>query len=93
MNGRHHFWGDVCTNTRGGSLLAWIESLDLTVLNTGEPTHFHIQTNFFSCIGLSASSPNAFANFNWKVLDDLHGSDRFSVHLTSGDAISVTRTP
>ena len=93
LNGRHHFWGDVCTNTRGGSLLSRIESLDLTVLNTGEPTHFHIQTGSFSCIDLSVSSPNAFIDFIWKVLDDLHGSDHFPVLLTTGDAIPVTRAP
>ena len=64
LKGRHHFRGDVCTNTRGGSLLSWIENLDLTVLNTGAPTHFHIHTGSFSCIDLSVSSLNAFVDFN-----------------------------
>ena len=74
-------------------MLSWIESFDLTVLNTGEPTHFHIQTGSFSCIDLSVSSPIAFVDFSWKVLDDLHGSDHFPILLTTGDAIFVTRAP
>ena len=83
----------IVLNTRGGSLLSWIESLDLTVLNTGEPTHFHIQTDSFHCIDLSVSSPNASVDFSWKVLVDLHGSDHFPILLTTGDAIPVTRAP
>ena len=85
------FWGDVCTHAREKSLLFWVESLDLTVLDTGEPTHFHIQTGSFSCTDLSVSSPNAFVDFNWKV-HDLHGSDHFPILLTTLDAIPVTTT-
>ena len=79
VNGRHHFWGEAITNTRGRTFLAWIESLDLTILNKGDPTHFHVQTGSFSCIDLSMTSPDAFMDFDWRVLDDLHGSDHFPI--------------
>ena len=42
MNSRHPLWGDVLANTRGNLLASIIEGEDVGLLNTGEPTHFHI---------------------------------------------------
>ena len=93
FNGRHHFWGDTVSNNRGNSLFSLIESLDLTVLNTGKPTHFNQQTGTFSCIDLSITSPNAYLDFNWEIIDDLHGSDHFPIMITCGDSVPVSRAP
>ena len=93
MNGRHQSWGDVISNSRGEHLLPLIESLDLTILNTGKPTHFHVQTGSFSCIDLSIASTNAFIDFEWDILDDLYGSDHFPIIISNDDSVPVSRAP
>ena len=93
VNARHHHWGDSVSNLRGEYMLSLIDSLDLTILNTGKPTHFHVQTGSFSCIDLSVTSPNAFIDFDWDVSDDLYGSDHFPIILTTGDSIPLPRAP
>ena len=93
LNGRHESWGDVITSAKGVKLQSFIEQMDLTVLNDGNPTHFHIQTGSFSCIDLSIASPNAFIDFEWNVLDDLYGSDHFPIIISSGDSVPISRAP
>ena len=56
MNGRHPLWGDVVSNSKGNILASMIENEDLGILNTGEPTHYHLQTGTLSCIDLSIGS-------------------------------------
>ena len=77
FNGRHPMWGDTVSNTRGNIIYPFIEDQELAVLNTGDPTHFHIQTETFSVIDLSLSSPDCFLDFSWLALDDRLGSDHF----------------
>ncbi|XP_076057241.1 uncharacterized protein LOC143034778 [Oratosquilla oratoria] len=93
MNSRHQSWGDVTSNAKGEQLQQIIENIDLTVLNTNKPTHFHIQTGTFSCIDLSLASPNAFMDFEWDVLDDLFGSDHFPIIISNGNPVPVARAP
>ena len=70
MNARHPLWGDLITNQKGNIFSSLIENEDLGVLNTGEPTHFHIQTGTLSCIDLSLGSSNCTIDFSWKTTDD-----------------------
>ena len=93
VNSRHHHWGDIVSNSRGKYMLSWIEDSELAILNTGKPTHFHVQTGSFSCIDLSITSPNAYIDFDWDVLEDLHGSDHFPIIINTGDTIPVSRAP
>ena len=44
-------------------------------------THFHIQTNSYTKIDLSLSSPDCMLDFSHSVLDSLHGSDHFPIIL------------
>ena len=37
------------------------------------------------------TSPDALMDFDWSVLDDLHGSDHFPIILSNGDSIPVSR--
>ena len=60
-------------------------------VNKGNPTHFHVQTGSFSCIDLSIASPDALMDFDWSVLDDLHGSDHFPIIISYGDSVPISR--
>ncbi|MEL7521450.1 MAG: endonuclease/exonuclease/phosphatase family protein, partial [Cyanobacteria bacterium J06553_1] len=93
LNGRHLLWGDNQSNPRGDLLSSWIEDMDLGVLNTGEPTHFHIQTGSFTAIDLSICSSDALLDYNWEVKEDLHGSDHFPIILRTARGIPCPRAP
>ena len=93
LNGRHPMWGDTLSNSRGNLLISWIEDMELGVLNTGEPTHFHVQTGSSTAIDLSICSSDALLDYNWEVKDDLHGSDHFPIILRSARGLPCPRAP
>ena len=86
-------WGDTVSNTRGNIIYPFIEDQALAVLNTGDPTHFHIQTETFSVIDLSLSSPDCFLDLSWTALDDRMGSDHFPIVISIIDEVAVPRSP
>ena len=55
----------------GVFLASFMEDEGLELLNSGDVTHFHIQTGTFTSIDLSLCS-NSFLDFIWRVLPDLH---------------------
>ena len=63
FNGRHPMWGDEISNARGNILDSFIEDEGFAVLNTGQVTHFHVQTGTFSVIDLSVCSPDCYLDF------------------------------
>ena len=56
-------WGDEISNARGNILDSFIEDEGFAVLNTGQVTHFHVQTGTFSVIDLSVCSPDCYLDF------------------------------
>ena len=50
FNGKHSAWGNIIRNHRGDMIASLIEHEDIFILNTGEPTHFYVQTGTFSMI-------------------------------------------
>ena len=93
MNSRHPLWGDVLANAKGNLIASIIESEDIGVLNTGEPTHFHIQTGTLSCIDLSIASSDCLLDFNWRALDDYHTSDHAPIIIQSNNSPPEHRSP
>ena len=85
FNSRHQLWGDTVSNQKGRMISSLIENEEIGFLNTGEPTHYHIQTGTLSCIDLSLCSPDCLMDFSWRVVDDLHSSDHFPVIVTLAD--------
>ena len=71
--------------------MSWFESVNLTILNKGNPSHFHVQTGSFTCIDLSLASPDPYMDFEWDVLDDLHGRDLFPIIISNEDLVPVCR--
>ena len=84
--------GVTVSNTRGNIIFPFIEDQELAVLNTGDPTHFHIQTETFSVIDLSLSSPDCFLDFSWIALDDRMDTDHFPIVINIIDEVAVPRS-
>lgn len=79
FNGNHLMWGSRNTDQRGKVVETLLLNTDLGLLNSGEPTHFHVQTGTSSAIDLSLCSPDIFPDMRWTVDDDPHGSDHFPI--------------
>ena len=45
----------------------------MTILNTGDATHYHQQTNNHSAIDLTLNAPFNPGELMWEVLDDTYG--------------------
>ena len=86
-------WGDVISNQRGNMIADYIAKEDISVLNTGEPTHFHVQTGTFSRIDLSISSSDCYLDFLWEVNEYRHTSDHFPIVIKMDYCIPAPRSP
>ena len=93
MNSRNPLWGDVIANRRGNCLSSIIGSESVSVLNTGESTHFHVQTGTLSAIDLSISSDDCTIDFNWHVMNDRFTSDHFPIVVTTSSSPPSSRLP
>ena len=93
FNGKHFMWGEETADPRGNMIAAFIENEDISLLNTGEPTHFHVQTGTFSRIDLSVCSSNCYLDFSWQVLEDQHTSDHFPIIVKVDNSIPAPRSP
>ena len=85
FNARHRLWGDEVNNTRGNIIEKLISKTNISILNNGSPTSYHVQTNTYTCIDLSLCSPICKIDYDWRVMDDLHGSDHFPIIIKSQD--------
>nr|AAA74495.1 unknown protein [Drosophila teissieri] len=81
FNGWHPSWGSPTTNTRGKITQRFIDNTHLILLNDKSPTHFSTH-NTYSHIDLTLCSPILAPHANWKILNDLHGSDHFPIITT-----------
>ena len=81
FNARHSLWGDKICNTKGILTEKVLTTSNISILNDGNPTSYHIQTDSFTCIDLTLCSTECMAEFTWKVDSDLRGSDHFPVIL------------
>ena len=79
LNAHSPLWGSDDLDTRGKILEDWLSDLDLCVLNTGNHTFLSSSTGCKSHIDLSVCSSSIFLDFDWEVLNDLHGSDHFPI--------------
>lgn len=75
VNAKHPLWGDTVTDARGRTLENVILNNNLSLLNTGESTHFHVQSGSSHAIDITLCSPELLLNYQWKTCDELYGSD------------------
>ncbi|MCL4122680.1 UNVERIFIED_CONTAM: hypothetical protein GTU68_008920, partial [Idotea baltica] len=82
FNSRSPLWGDVRRSFMATAIEALLSDMSIHVMNTGERTYYHVQTDTSTCIDLSLCSSDAMLDFSWRVLKDDHGSDHFPVIIS-----------
>ena len=81
FNGHHTLWGCKDTNKRGEQLQDFLTNNNVSLMNDKSFTYLHPATGSYSSIDLSFCSPSLFLDFDWKVGDDLCGSDHFPIFV------------
>ena len=81
FNGHSPLWGSTKSSQRGQILEKVLDELNLCCLNNGSTTYIYPANGTKSCLDLSICDSSLFLDYNWKVDDDLHGSDHFPIHL------------
>ena len=82
FNSHHTLWGCTNTNDKGRTIEDFINTHDLVLLNDKSSTYLHPATGSYSSLDLTICSPGIFVDLNWKVVDDLHGSDHFPIQVS-----------
>ena len=82
FNSHSKLWGCSDTNDKGVIKENFIAENDLCLLNNKQATYLHSPTRKYFSLELAICSPNIYLEFNWSVLDDLHGSDHFPIVIT-----------
>ena len=91
FNSHHTLWGCPYTNDKGRIIEDFIAKHDLVLLNKSS-TYLHPATGSYSSLDLTICSPEICPDFNWKVVDDLHGSDHFPIQVSKKGS-SVLQRP
>ena len=81
FNSHSKLWGCLDTNDKGEIIENFIAENDLCLFNDKQPTYLHSPTRNYFALDLSICSPNIYLDFDWSVLDDLHGSDHFPIKI------------
>ena len=78
----HTLRGCKDTNDKGRTIADSINRHYLVLINDKSSTCLHPATGSYSSLDLTICSPGIFAVLNWKVVDDLHGSDHFPIQVS-----------
>ena len=81
LNGHSPIWGCADSNSRGDDIVDFLSVNNLCLLNDKSHTYLHPASGTYTSLDLSICSPTIFMDFEWKVGDDLHGSDHFPIFL------------
>ena len=79
FNARSEVWGDSLTNQHGRKIENLLLTSDIIIMNTGLPTHIHLQTGTESCIDLSICSPCLATEMTWETVEDSYNSDHYPI--------------
>ena len=86
FNSHSKLWGCTDTNDKGAIIENFIAENDLCLFNNKQATYLHSPTRKYFSLDLAICSPNIYLDFNWSVLDDLHGSDHFPIVIKEIDS-------
>ena len=70
-------------NDKGRIIENFIDNHRLCLYNTRTPTYLHPATGTYTSLDLSICYPTLLLDYDWKVHDDLCGSDHFPVFLNN----------
>ena len=82
FNSHHTLWGCMNTNDKNRTIEEFITKKDLVQLNDESSTYLHPATGSYSSLDLPICSPEIVPDFNWKVVDDIHGIDHFPIQVS-----------
>lgn len=82
FNAHNKIWGSQTTFGKGKILEEVLVTSNITILNTGQHTHFATATGTLSSIDLSFCDPKIAPLITWNVLDSLYDSDHFPILIT-----------
>ena len=83
LNGHSPLWGCSDCNSRGKIIEDFIGKHNLCLFNDKSFTYLHPGTGHYSSLDLSLCSPSLFLDYEFKVHDDLCGSDHFPTILNN----------
>ena len=87
FNAHHPNWGAERASYRGNKIIEFLQSVDMVLLNTGEPTRFS-PSGSASHVDLSLASPAIAADIKWSTYSDDLGSDHLPIVLQFGAALT-----
>lgn len=85
FNAHNPIWGSHKTDAKGNTIEELIDEHSLTIKNEHEPTHLASSNGRLTAIDVTLCTQQLADDFEWTVLDDLHGSDHFPIILNFTD--------
>ena len=83
FNGHNILWGSKDINDKGRLIENFIDNHGLCLYNTKTPTYLHPATGTYTSLDLSICFPTFLLDYDWKVHDDLCGSDHYPIILNN----------
>ena len=90
FNAHSACWGSHKTDGRGRTIEDVIDEHALIIKNENLPTHIASTNNRLTTIDVTLCTENLNEEFEWNVLEDLHGSDHFPILLTFNHYSQIT---
>ena len=87
FNGHNILWGSKDINDKGRIIESFIDYHGLCLYNTKPPTYLYPATGTYTSLDLSKCFPTLLLDYDWKVHDDLCGSDHFPILNNIGQDI------
>ena len=83
FNGHNFIWGSDDVNDKGRIIENFINKNNLCLYNNKTTTYLHPATGTYTSLDLSICYPTLLLDYEWKVHDDLCGSDHFPIFLNN----------
>ena len=83
FNGHNVIWGSDDVNERGRTIKNFINKNNLCLFNDNKPTYLRPATGTYTSLDLSSCYPTLLSDYEWKVHDDLCGSNHFPIFLNN----------
>ena len=93
FNGHNFIWGSDDVNDKGRIIENFINKNNLCLYNNKTPTYLHPATGTYTSLDLSICYPTLLLDYEWKVHDDLCGSDHFRYSLITSHHSWKNRLP
>lgn len=82
LNAHHPQWGSDRISPRGHIIEETIDSCQLVVLNSGDPTRLNTATGTLTCIDVACCTTDLAGQLDWTMMQDTHGSDHMPMLIT-----------